>query len=90
MHGSEAVARPTGTCADAETIVKPELVERAAAETTRKPGMTEVSDRKEIGVDRFQAPKSAVGTGARQGSGTERISNMSWLTSKEFLDGRPG
>ena len=75
MHGSEAVAWPTGTCTKAETIVKPDMVERAATGVTRKPGTIEVSVQKEIDVDRFQLPKSAAGTRVQQGPSTESISD---------------
>ena len=84
VHGSEAVARPTGTCADAETIVKPEMVERAETGTTLKPGTTEVSDQ-ETDVSHFQEPKSAAGTRVRQGPSTESTSDVRLRTLEEFL-----
>jgi hypothetical protein len=84
VHGSEAVARPTGTCADAETIVKPEAVERAETGATLKPGTTEVSDQ-ETDVSHFQEPKSAAGTRVRQGPSTESTSDVRLRTLEEFL-----
>ena len=76
MHGSEAVARPTGTSMQRSL--------RAATGTTKKPGTTEVSDQ-EIDVNRFQEPKSAAGTGARQGPSTESASDVRLGTLEEFL-----
>ena len=84
VHGSEAVARPMGTCTNTENIVKPEVVERAAAGITRKPGTTEVSDQ-EIDVDRFQEPNSAARAGARQGPSAGSTINVRLRTLEEFL-----